>query len=422
MRYDVSALANSTPTRTPLTAYQRRLFLFLSVATFFEGYDFLALAQILPNLRRDLGLSPNEGGALVGIINIGTIVAYLLVRKADRWGRRRVLTLTIAGYTISSFLSGLMPNAIGFALCQLAARTFLVGEWAVAMVYAAEEYPADRRGTVIGVIQACSSLGAITCAGLVPLLLKSPLGWRSVYFVGSVPLILVAVARRQLRETARFEQRQQELAAEPETSDPLRIVRSPYCRRMLLMALIWALTYVCSNNAVLFWKEFAVGERNLTDGQVGLSISIAAVAAMPFIFLCGRLLDVAGRRIGAVVIFLTTSIGVCGIYSLHSQLALTGALLLAVFGTSSVLPLLNAYTVELFPTELRSDAFAWSNNLLGRLGNVITPFAVGYAASRFGWGPTLSITAIGPLAALTLILLLLPETRGRELEDTARMH
>lgn len=415
-------MANSTPTRTPLTAYQRRLFLFLSVATFFEGYDFLALAQILPNLRRDLGLSPNEGGALVGIINIGTIVAYLLVRKADRWGRRRVLTLTIAGYTVSSFLSGLMPNAIGFALCQLAARTFLVGEWAVAMVYAAEEYPADRRGTVIGVIQACSSLGAITCAGLVPLMLKSPIGWRSVYFVGSIPLILVAVARRQLRETTRFEQRRQELtAAGSPPSDPLRIVRSPYCRRMLLMALIWALTYLCSNNAVLFWKEFAVNERGFTDGQVGLSISIAAVAAMPLIFLCGRLLDVAGRRIGAVVIFLTTSLGVSCIYSLHSQLALTAALLLAVFGTSSVLPLLNAYTVELFPTELRSDAFAWSNNLLGRLGNVITPFLIGYAATSFGWGLTLSATAFGPLAALTLILLLLPETRGRELEDTARV-
>ena len=33
----------------PLTPYQRRLFVFLSVATFFEGFDFLALSQILPN-------------------------------------------------------------------------------------------------------------------------------------------------------------------------------------------------------------------------------------------------------------------------------------------------------------------------------------------------------------------------------------
>ncbi len=33
------------------------------------------------------------------------------------------------------------------------------------MVYAAEEYPADRRGMVIGVIQGYSSAGSIACAG-----------------------------------------------------------------------------------------------------------------------------------------------------------------------------------------------------------------------------------------------------------------
>ncbi len=70
---------------TPLTAYQKKLFVFLSVATFFEGYDFLALSQILPNLRADMGLSEGGAGVMVAVINIGTILAYVLVRKADAW-------------------------------------------------------------------------------------------------------------------------------------------------------------------------------------------------------------------------------------------------------------------------------------------------------------------------------------------------
>ncbi len=73
------------------------------------------------------------------------------------------------------------------------------------MVFAAEEYPADRRGMVMGVIQAFSSLGAIFCAGVVPLLLNTPWGWRTVYFAGVIPLLLLAFARRGLKETARFE-------------------------------------------------------------------------------------------------------------------------------------------------------------------------------------------------------------------------
>jgi putative MFS transporter len=51
----------------PLSAYQRRLFIFLSVATFFEGYDFLALTQILPNLRAEMGISEASAGLLVAL-------------------------------------------------------------------------------------------------------------------------------------------------------------------------------------------------------------------------------------------------------------------------------------------------------------------------------------------------------------------
>ncbi len=402
----------------PLGSYQRRLIAFLSVATFFEGFDFFALAQILPSLRAEMGLSRAQTGVLIAVVNSGTVLAYLLVRKADQWGRRRALTVTITGYTIASLLTGLSRDVYTFAALQLLARVFLIGEWATAMIYAAEEFPAARRGMVIGVIQACSSLGAIVCAGVVPLLLATPLGWRSVFFVGAIPLTIVAIARRNLRETARFERAAETRGvARPSL---LRLPRSPYRGRMLQLALIWGLTYVCTQNAVTFWKEFAVNERGMSDAQVGASLSLAALAAMPLVFFAGKLLDVVGRRLGATLIFTVTSLGVLGSYALESRAALTCGLVLGIFGSSAVLPVLNAYTAELFPTELRSDAFAWSNNLLGRIGYVLSPLAVGLAATYVGWGKAVSATAIFPMIALALILWLLPETRGKELEETSR--
>ena len=403
---------------TPLSAYQKRLFVFLSVATFFEGYDFMALAQILPNLRADFGLSREAAGYLVAAINLGTVLAYLLVRQADRWGRRPVLTVTITGYTICSFLTGLTQGPLGFALLQLLARLFLIGEWAVAMVYAAEEYPSDRRGMVIGVIQACAALGAIICAGVVPLLLHTSVGWRAVYFVGAAPLVAVAIARRGLKETARFTARK-EREGGTTRARVVHILRGPHRRRVLQLAAIWALTYLCTQTAIVFWKEFAVGERGLSDGQVGQSMAAAALLSMPLVFLAGKMLDVIGRRWGAVIIFTVTSLGVLGAYTLHGQAALTGALVLGIFGTSAVLPVLNAYNAELFPTEVRSDAFGWANNLLGRSAYVVAPIFVGLAAERVGWGPAVAATALCPLLALALIWFLLPETKGKELEETA---
>ena len=93
---------------TPFNSYQRRLFLFLSVATFFEGYDLIAITQILPDLRADFGLSKSAGGLLVAGVNLGAVAAWLLVRRADRWGRRRLLAWTIGGYTLFTIASGLV--------------------------------------------------------------------------------------------------------------------------------------------------------------------------------------------------------------------------------------------------------------------------------------------------------------------------
>ncbi len=414
-------IASPTPSSQPdeWTPYHTKLVAFLSVATFFEGYDFLALTQILPQVRADFGLSRAAAGAMLAVINVGTMIAALLVRRADAWGRRRVLSITIVGYTLASLVSAAAPEAVSFTAAQLVARVFLIGEWAIAMVYAAEEFPASRRGHVIGLIQACSSLGGIVCAGAVPALLATRFGWRSVYLVGAVPLMVMAFARRGLRESQRFVDAQ---AARGEARSSLMdLVRGPYRGRVIVVALCWGLTYVCGQTAITFWKEFAVSERAMTDRQVAAALTIAAVGSLPMLFGVGRFLDTVGRRRGAVVIYVATSVSVFLSYTLHSRAALTGALVFAIFGVSAVLPVLNAFTAELFPTAMRSDAFAWSNNLLGRIGYVLAPLVVGAAADHVGWGPSVAATAVFPLVALAIIWSQLPETRGRELEETSKL-
>ena len=397
--------------------YHKRLFLFLSVATFFEGYDFMALSQILPNIQEEMGLSDVAIGNLVGVISAGTIVAYILVRLADRWGRRRVLTLTILGYATLTFLTAFSRGPVDFVIYQFTARVFLIAEWALCMVIAAEEFPADRRGYVLGLIQAFNAMGSITCAAIVPFLLASPWGWRTVYFIGVVPLLLIAYARRGLRETHRFE------AYRATRSDTKRsmfaILRSPYRKRVLQLAVIWGLTYICTNTAVLFWKQFTVTERAFTDGQVAKAVAIASVFALPFVFSVGRFLDKWGRRRGAVLIYGVGAVFVVLAYQVHNFWLLTLCLMFAIFASIALLSLLNAYTTELFPTDMRADAFAWANNLLGRIGYVAAPFLVGIGAERFGWGNTVSMTAGALILALILVLWWLPETAGRELEETS---
>jgi putative MFS transporter len=78
-------------------------------------------------------------------------------------------------------------------------------------------------------------------------------------------------------------------------------------------------------------------------------------------------------------------------------------------------------TTELFPTAMRADAFSWANNLLGRVGYVIAPGLVGALADRVGWGTAVPLTSIALLLALAVILTLVPETGGKELEEAAQL-
>lgn len=403
------------------TPYQKKLFLFLGVATFFEGYDFLALSQILPELRESFDLGPEWAGRIVGFVNIGSILAYFLVRLADRWGRRRVLTLTIAGYTLFTFASGLAPNVYVFIVLQLFGRIFLLAEWALSMVIAAEEFPAERRGLVIGGITGINGIGAIACALGVPMLtsLSPELSWRIVYFVAVIPLVLLALARRGLRETERFTSQAERTTAR----SVFHIWGTAHRPRMLALAGIWFVSYIAAQNAISLWKEHAIHGLGFTDAQVGLAIAISAGVAMPIVFGVGLLIDRIGRKPTAAVVYTIAALGTYFCFTLETFWPVTIALVAGIVGAQAYLPVLNAYTTELFPTDLRGDAFAWSNNLIGRISYVGGPIVVAQivSATGLGYGAIIAPTAIFPIIALVLVWALLPETKGRELEDTSRV-
>ena len=110
-----------------------------------------------------------------------------------------------------------------------------------------------------------------------------------------------------------------------------------------------------------------------------------------------------------------------GGYTFWGVVPLLISMTIGIFGINAVLTVLNTFMTELFPTEVRGNAVAWSNNLIGRIGYVLSPLAIGQVVGRYGWGVPLRISVVLPLLALGLIFLWLPETRARELEDTSKV-
>jgi len=177
---------------------------------------------------------------------------------------------------------------------------------------------------------------------------------------------------------------------------------------------------VCTNNAVQFWKEFALDEPKLSHTQVSQVITVAALVSMPLVFLAGKMLDVVGRKRGAAAIYAAAVLGILGGYTFHAVLPLMLCMTVGIFGINAVLTVLNAFMTELFPTSVRGNAVAWSNNLIGRLGYVFSPLAIGALQPHWGWSVPLRLSTGFLLAALLLILRWLPETKALELEESAR--
>lgn len=410
---------------TQLTAYLRKLLLFLCLVAFFDGYDLFAISQTLPELRAAFGLPPAAGSRLLALANLGTVAAYLLIRLADRWGRRPLLVICLAGYSGAALGSAVAPEQWSFLLGQLAVRFFLVSALAMAVLYATEEYPAERRGRIVGLIQASYSFGGIVCAAVTPRLLQTSLSWRAVYFLGASSAGLLLFACRSLRETERFRRllAAREPAAGTVPPPPLwpRLPQPPYRRRMFQLAVIWVATFLCNQSATVFWKEYAQAERGLSAQRIGAWVATAAVVALPLTVLSGRLIDRIGRRRGAAIVYLSTAGGVLGSYAQLSEGLLLGSLILLIAGATATVALLSAWTAESFPTDLRGDSFAWANSLIGRLGFVLSPLFVAQLVPTLGWGRTLSLTAGFPLLALGLTWLWLQETARKELEESPRL-
>jgi hypothetical protein len=93
------------------------------------------------------------------------------------------------------------------------------------------------------------------------------------------------------------------------------------------------------------------------------------------------------------------------------------ALTLVLVGQLGAWPTLSAYSVELFPTAIRSQAGSWLT--VARVGGDASSLALGSVliGALGGLAPAVTVLAAGPLAAIIIVALWFPDTHGRELED-----
>jgi MFS transporter, putative metabolite:H+ symporter len=406
--------------RPALPATALRTLSVLALGLFFANYDLGLVNAALPQIARGLGVAPEDTGFLLSMVRLGGAGAFLLIPLADRVGRRRAFLACLVGMSVGTFATALSQTPLQFALCQTVARMFLLTASALSVVILVEELPAEQRGGGIAFLQVLGGAGFGLGAGLYAAVDSLPFGWRALYAVGALPLLLLPFFRRSIRETARFEAARRERGAEPGGLAalwlaPLRELARTHPRRA---ASVGAAGVFGAIGGIAFFQYtswfvekvhgWAPGQYTLlfvAGGMIGLIGNVAG----------GRGSDRFGRR----------RIGVAGwfclpvfaaLFYLGPSWTLVVAWGLVVLCGSAADIVLRALATELFPTSHRATAGAWLT-LVETLGWSAGLAAVGLLARAPGdlrrVIPALSVSCL--FAALCLLFV--PETHRRELEE-----
>jgi MFS family permease len=178
----------------------------------------------------------------------------------DRWGRARVMIITILMYSAFTGLSAISRGFWDFALYRFLTGLGVGGEFAVGVALVAEVMPTAARPRALALLQALSAVGNVSAAfinlglgvaaeqGLV----ESP--WRIMFMVGAVPALLAVIIRWRLKEPERWQQAAREAAtAHRELGSYAELFRNPLTRKHALLGLVLACSGVIGLWAVGFF-------------------------------------------------------------------------------------------------------------------------------------------------------------------------
>jgi MFS family permease len=428
--------ADAHPDRpTPLTQNQIRGFWASWGGWALDGMDSFLYALVLVPSLRDLlprsGIAASKGnvgyygGLLFALFLFGWGLAFLWGPVGDKFGRVRTLMLTVAWYSVFTFLSALVTNVWQLAVLRLLAGIGIGGEWAMGGTFVAEEWPEDRRRAGAGYMHTGYYVG-IFLAAILNYAIGSRYGWRYMFAVGGLPALLLAWVRHGVSEPERWQQKVG-VVRTWKIWQPFATLFSKTLRRRTALNSIYMLVSICGLWAGTVYVPSAVTALAEAGGRIGpMAAQLASRATMLVAFATTLgclampwLAEKLGRR-GALGFFFTlmlvfTALAFGKVFYLGAAALpwFFACLFFLGFGGANF-AVYTLWLPEQYPTECRASAFAFSTSFARFAGAGIT-FLVGAGVRHYGsLGIPVALTSI----AFVIGLILVPfgtETRGQTL-------
>ena len=435
--------------RLPVSRWHVKARIIIGVATFFDAFDALAIASVLPVLVPLWKLTPPQIGLLISAGFFGQLLgAVFFGWIAERYGRMTGMAWSILIFAIMSLVCAGAWSYGSLLAFRLIQGFGLGGEVPIAATYISELAKPAVRGRFVMLYELIFPVG-IVAASVAGVWVVPQLGWQFMFVIGAAPAVLVLFLRRALPESPRWLAGHGRLEAaeaaitriESETQKaiggkplppvgPARKIETKsaslsdlfgalYVRRTLVVWVIWFASYLV-NYGLSIWMPTVYRtvfklplDVSLQYGMITTAFGLVGAAIAAF------LIDRIGRKALFAVSFVGSAAALLFLAMIEHPTAQQALIFntIAYFFVSAINLGVYLYTPELYPTRVRAlgvgTATAWL-----RLASMIGPTTVGYMIASGLQSVFMSFGLVSCVAALVTALFAV-ETKQQILEEVS---
>jgi AAHS family benzoate transporter-like MFS transporter len=404
------------------------IFCFLSMLA--DGYDLGIYGAVLPKLLEDKqwALSPVQAGAIGSYALLGMLFGAIMVGTiTDLIGRKWTLIFSLTVFSITMGLAAMAQTPETFGFIRFVGGIGLGGVIPTASALTIEYSPVQRRSFIYAVMFTGYSFGIVLGAVLSILLLQNH-GWRFLFWIGILPILLVPFIILYLPESVNFllaRNRKEEaekiceryhlnikaIEMEEGQRDPKNKwqgLSTLFSRKYIRATLLLWVTY-CMSMFLIYGLNTWLPQMMKKAGYP-LGSSLSFMLTLNLTAAVGTLIaGLAADRWGSqrLIGFSYLLAAICiALLSVKSSIFVVYVLVgLAGFGSVGNTQLLNAYVTKYFSSHSRATALGWGLGV-GRIGAISGPIIIGLLMSK-GMNQMFSFYTFaiaGLLASLSILL------------------
>lgn len=362
----------------------------------FDGYDLTVYGAVVPTLMEEWNISAVEAGMIGSYSLFGMMFGALIFGTiADKLGRKRVIMICTFIFSLFMLLTGLSNSPELFGLCRFITGLGLGGVMPNVIALISDYSPKGTRSRMIATIMAGYSIGGIIAAFLSIVIIPN-LGWQSVFFFGSIPLLFLPFLARSLPDSAgshiaRKEYKQlkevlvkvnplykpakDEQFVVSSTKESSSTVKSLFSENRAFSTVMLWVTYFMSLIMIYgltTWLPKLMNEAGFSLGSsLGFLVSLNVGATVGAI-LMGWVADSWGVKKSLIMFYIVVAITIIGLGFATNMVLLYILVAIAGATTISSQNLANSYVSQYYPASTRPTGLGWGLGI-GRIGGILDP-------------------------------------------------